>query len=245
MTHFFLRFLLLALLVSPLYGAELHLYAGAGLRKPVEVVVSRFEQETGNRVLVEYGGSGQILARYRLTGKGDLFLAGSAAYINELRGNAIASFSVARHIPVVAVRKDRAEGIHSLQDLAASSLTLGMGDASAIALGKSGEQLLDASGTGDALRSRVVVRTATIKQLVIYLLNGDVDAAILGRSDALKHRDRLVILPSPSGGPEEVATLTLLSSSADPRLARQLAERFVSPQGRQAFLDAGFLAPAQ
>ncbi len=43
----------------------------------------------------------------------------------------------------------------------------------AIALGKSGEQLIEASGQGEQLRNKVVVRTATIKQLLMYLLNGE------------------------------------------------------------------------
>jgi hypothetical protein len=65
----------LAALGSPLaFAAELHLYAGAGLRVPVDQIVARYEKESGNTVIVEYGGSGQILTRYQLTQQGDLFL---------------------------------------------------------------------------------------------------------------------------------------------------------------------------
>ena len=45
-------------------ATDLYLYAGAGLKDPVEKIVKQFEQNTGNKVTVEYGGSGQILARY-------------------------------------------------------------------------------------------------------------------------------------------------------------------------------------
>jgi molybdate transport system substrate-binding protein len=72
----------LAALGSPLaFAAELHLYAGAGLRVPVDQIVARYEKESGNTVIVEYGGSGQILTRYQLTQQGDLFLPGSADYV--------------------------------------------------------------------------------------------------------------------------------------------------------------------
>ena len=51
----------LAALGSPLaFAAELHLYVGAGLRVPVDQIVARYEKESGNTVIVEYGGSGQI-----------------------------------------------------------------------------------------------------------------------------------------------------------------------------------------
>ncbi|WP_239392800.1 substrate-binding domain-containing protein, partial [Aggregatibacter actinomycetemcomitans] len=39
-------------------AAELYLYAGAGLKDPVERIVQQFEKDTGNKVTVEYGGSG-------------------------------------------------------------------------------------------------------------------------------------------------------------------------------------------
>lgn len=67
------------------------------------------------------------------------------------------SYPIVRHIPVIAVRRDKADGINSIADLAASNLRIGMGDPKAIALGRSGEVLLDASGYGDALREKVIV----------------------------------------------------------------------------------------
>ncbi len=62
--------------VPAVMAAELHMYAGAGLRPPIEKVISQFEKETGNTVTVEYGGSGQILTRFELTKQGDLFFPG-------------------------------------------------------------------------------------------------------------------------------------------------------------------------
>ncbi|MCU6238796.1 molybdate ABC transporter substrate-binding protein [Morganella morganii] len=234
--------------VPAVMAAELHMYAGAGLRPPIEKVISQFEKETGNTVTVEYGGSGQILTRFELTKQGDLFFPGSADYVEKLQKEkqVADSYPIVRHIPVIAVRKDKADGINSIADLAASNLRIGMGDPKAIALGRSGEVLLDASGYGDELREKVIVRAATIKHLSMYLLNGEVDAAVIGRAvigraDAMKNRDKLIILPSPEGSPEEVATLAVLSTSASPAEAKQLAEYFASPEGINAFTDYGFL----
>lgn len=234
----------LAALGSPLaFAAELHLYAGAGLRVPVDQIVARYEKESGNTVIVEYGGSGQILTRYQLTQQGDLFLPGSADYVEKLRqqGKVAAAFPLVHHTPVMAVRKDKAAGIDSYAALADSSLKIGMGDPQSIALGKSGEKLLEATGYGEALRQKVVVRTATIKQLVLYLLNGDVDAAVIGRTDAVKNRQQLVLLPVPANTPDEVATLAVLRTSQHPEEARQLANAFTSAQGIKTFSDLGYL----
>ncbi|WP_434583058.1 molybdate ABC transporter substrate-binding protein [Klebsiella sp. R390] len=224
-------------------ATELHLYAGAGLRVPVDLIVAQYEKESGNSVTVEYGGSGQILTRYQLTQQGDLFLPGSADYVDKLQqqGKVTSAFPLVHHTPVMAVRKDRAAGINSYEALAKSSLKLGMGDPQSIALGKSGEKLLEATGYGDALRQKVVVRTATIKQLVLYLLNGDVDAAVIGRTDAVKNQQRLMLLPVPANTPDEVATLAVLKTSRHPEAARELAKAFTSPQGIKTFTDLGYL----
>ena len=225
------------------FAVELHLYAGAGLKQPVEQVVGLFEKETGNTVTIEYGGSGQILTRFNLTQQGDLFFPGSQEYVEKLakQNQVVSQYPIVRHIPVIAVRKDKIGEIKTITDLANSSLKLGMGDAKAIALGKSGEQLIEASGQGGQLRNKVVVRTATIKQLLMYLLNGEVDAAIIGYADAMKNQDKLVLLPIPEGSPEEIATLAVLKTSTNPTQAQQLADYFSRPEGIKAFTDYGFL----
>ncbi|MDF7680432.1 substrate-binding domain-containing protein [Enterobacteriaceae bacterium ESL0689] len=139
------------------------------------------------------------------------------------------------------IRQDKAAGISTFADLAKSDLKLGMGDPQAIALGRSGEKLLALSGYGEPLRDKVVVRTATIKQLVMYLLNGDIDAAIIGRTDAVKNKDKLVLLPTPTGAPDEIATLAILQTSQHPDEASQLAEYFTSARGIRIFTDMGYL----
>lgn len=208
------------------FSAELHLYAGAGLRQPVEAVVRQFEEQTGNRVIIEYGGSGQILTRFNLTKAGDLFLPGSADYVEKLQqeDQVTDSAPLVLHTPVMVVRKAVAGNIKTLEDLANSSLKIGMGDPKAIALGKSGDKLLVASGYEQALKSKVTVQTTTIKQLLIYLLNGDIDAAVIGRSDAVKNQDTLLMLPSPEGTPEEVATIAVLKTSKHPQEAKALMD---------------------
>ncbi|WP_268980348.1 molybdate ABC transporter substrate-binding protein [Yersinia alsatica] len=234
---------LLTVAASASYADPLHLYAGAGLRLPVEDIITQFEANTGHKVTVEYGGSGQILTRYQLTNEGDLFLPGSADYVEKLskEGKITASYPLVRHTAVMAVRRDKAGDIKDLADLANSPLRLGMGDAKAIALGASGEKMLEMSGHGEQLRAKVIVRAATIKQLLMYLLNGDVDAAVIGRSDAVKNAQTLVILPTPAGVPEDEVTIATLKTSHSPAAAQQLADYFASEKGIATFTAHGFL----
>lgn len=104
-------------------AAELYLYAGAGLKDPVEKIVKQFEKETGNNVTIEYGGSGQLLARYNTVKTGDLYLPGSSDYVEKLEktGDVKESAPLVLHIPVMAIRKEKSAGIDSFKALAESN----------------------------------------------------------------------------------------------------------------------------
>jgi molybdate transport system substrate-binding protein len=141
----------------------------------------------------------------------------------------------------MAVRRDKASGINSFADLAKSNLRIAAGDPEAIALGKSGEMMLERSGFADELRKKIVVRATTGPQLSMYLLNGDVDAAIIGRGDAIKNPDKLVILPVPEGTPQEISVIASLSTSEDPGAANQLVEWFAKPESIAVFVNEGYL----
>lgn len=238
-----LLFLTALLAALPLAAAELHLYAGAGLKAPVEKIVRQFERQTGNQVTVEYGGSGQLLARYQTVKQGDLYLPGSQDYVEKLvdAGEVKAFAPLVLHVPVMAIRKDKSAGIDSFKALAESQLRLGIGDSKAMALGKGAEKMLQLSGYATQLNEKVVVRAGTVQQLMLYLLNGDVDAAVVGRAGAWKQRDKLVLLPNPAGTPQERVTIALLATSAHPTEAKALLELFKSAQGIKYFTDEGFL----
>jgi molybdate transport system substrate-binding protein len=226
-----------------LQPVELHLYAGAGLRTPAEIIIKNFESVTGNTVRVEWAGMGQLLTRFQMTNTGDVFLSGAESYVDDIakEGKVLLEKKLVYHTAVMAVRRDKASGINSFTDLAKSNLRIAVGDPEAIALGKSGEMMLERSGFADELRKKIVVRATTGPQLSMYLLNGDVDAAIIGRGDAIKNSDKLVILPVPEGTPQEISVITSLSTSEDPDAANQLVEWFAKPESIAVLVNEGSL----
>ncbi|MDR1362819.1 MAG: molybdate ABC transporter substrate-binding protein [Spirochaetaceae bacterium] len=226
-----------------LQPVELHLYAGAGLRTPAEIIIENFESATGNTVSVEWAGMGQLLTRFQTTNVGDVFLSGAESYVDEIanEGKVLLEKKLVYHTAVMAVRRDKAEGINNFADLAKSNLRLAVGDPEAIALGKSGEMMLEKSGFADELRKKIITRATTGPQLSMYLLNGDVDAAIIGRGDAVKNSDKLVILPVPPGIPQEISAIASLSTSEHPDIANQLVEWFAKPESIAIFVNEGYL----
>lgn len=63
-------------------GKELLVYSGAGLKNPMEKIKEEFEKEKGISINLIYAGSGQLLAQLEQSGKGDVFIVGSAVRNN-------------------------------------------------------------------------------------------------------------------------------------------------------------------
>ena len=172
----------LVLFSVPALAETIHLFAGAGLRQPVDRLIASFETKTGVTVQADYGGSGKQCVKIRTTGQGDLFMPGAFFYIEDLQKEKIAhdAVPVAVHTPVVGVNRNSSISVDTLDDLAKPGLRIALGDPKAMALGRTAMDILEGSGKKDAILKNVVVYGATVKQLALYLTQGDVDAAIIG-----------------------------------------------------------------
>ena len=234
---------LAAFTLSPASAADLHAYVGAGLRQPVTAIVEAFEKETGNTVELEFGGSGQILARFKEAGSGDLFIPGSVFYADKLaKEGAVASQAlVVKHSPVLAVTKAKAGEIRSFEDLAKPGVKIGIGDPKAMALGRTAEDILKASGLADRIAPNITVRAATVKQLELYVFDGDVDAAIVSASGVAMNKDKVSVIPIPDGWYQaELVPVVVLKTSKDREAAEALAKRLASAQGLETWKRFGF-----
>jgi molybdate transport system substrate-binding protein len=225
-------------------AAELRFFAGAGLRQPVDRLAANFEEKTGHRVFVDYAGSGRLLARISASGRGDLYMPGSFFYIEKLlaQGRIHSWRPVVVHTPVMAINKSEAQRLIKFEDLAKPGVRLALGDPKAMALGRAAMTILERSGLKEKILANVVTHGATVKQLILYVAEGSVDAAIVGRADAFQFRDRVAMIPIPENicKPETVAA-AVLTTTNDLKAAAALQDFLASPEAIQVFEGFGFL----
>ena len=229
---------------TPVLAAELHFFVGAGLRQPVDILIKNFQVKTGHRVVVDYDGSGRLMARIIASGQGDLYMPGSLSYIEKLhaQGKIYSWRPVVIHTPVIAVNRARAGRVSKFEDLAGPGVRLAMGDPKAMALGRTALNILERSGLKDKILANVVVYGATVKQLALYVAEGDVDAAIVGRADAFQFKDRVDMIPIPREYFEaETVTAAVLNTATDLRAATSLQDFIASPGAVRVFESFGLL----
>ncbi|MGD9826418.1 molybdate ABC transporter substrate-binding protein [Desulfobacter sp.] len=227
---------------------ELFLYAGAGLRKPTDKIIAQFEQKTGHKVIVDYGGSGKQMAKYQTTRRGDLFMPGSYFYINKLKekGLVISDSQVALHTPVIVVNKKGEHAIKTLEDMAAPGVKLAMGDPKAMALGRTSMDIIRNAGLKKQFLANVAVYGATVNQLTLYVVQGAVDAAIVARANAFMHQDTLAMFEIPTKFyTPEIIGIAVLKTAKNTALAEQFKAFVSGPQGVAYFTKFGFLTLTQ
>jgi len=159
------------------------IYSGAGLKKPMQEIGSAFTNDTGIPVAFNYQGSGALLTQMDITHKGDIFVPGGTldyktAQDKELVGE---PQYLAYHVPMIAVQKGNPLNITSVEDFAKPGLKIGLGDIKATAIGSAGDKLFKKLGIAEDVEKNVVVRTATINELVSAMNAGTIDAALLTR----------------------------------------------------------------
>ncbi len=226
------------------FADDLFMYCGAGLRQPVDKILKEYKKKTGENVIVEFGGSGQLLTRYMASEKGDLFLSGSHFYTDKLdeAGKITVSYPMVLHVPVVAVNNASKEKVKKFEDLAKPGIRVGLGDPKAMALGRTADTILDRSGLKEAIIKNRVVNAATVKQLTLYVLMGNVDAAIIAKADVFQNKDKLVYFEIDKDWfKPEIVTMAVLKASKEIKKAEKLAEYFSRPEAIKVFADYGFM----
>lgn len=241
----FFIFLPLAWQAGAAWAGDIYLLAGAGLRQPTDKLINLFRERTGHNAFVDYAGSGHLLARILASGQGDLYMPGAFHYIQKLeQDNMVHSYrKIVFHTPVIGVNRDNADTILSLKDLAKPGVRLAVGDPKAMAFGRIAMEILEKSKMKEAILKNVVVYGATVKQLALYVAQGDADAAIIGRADAVQYKSKIRILPIPEEySRPEIVAIALLKKAADRPEAIEFRDFMCSPEAVETFKAFGFLA---
>ncbi|MDZ7697543.1 MAG: molybdate ABC transporter substrate-binding protein [Deltaproteobacteria bacterium] len=237
-------FLLAVSPITSVFSADLLLFAGAGLRQPTDRLIKIFEKDTGHTVCTSYGGSGQLMSAILASGQGDLFMPGAFFYIQTLeeKGLIDSSRNLMAHTPVIGVNRRKRHQIRTFDDLALPGVRLALGDPHAMAFGRVAQKILSHSPLKTAILKNVVVYGATVKQLALYVAQGDVDAAIIGRADAFQFRERIqmVQIPEAYNQPETIA-IAVLNATRHLEAACRFRDFMASPRGTEVFETFGYL----
>ncbi len=217
-------------------------YAGKGLKFPMEDIKERFEQQTGLRLSINYAGSQTLLSTIRKTRIGDIFIPGSSAYIKEAGDLVARSYFVAPHVPVFAVASEKRGTLRSYADLLKPGVKIAVGNRDMAAIGRVTEGILKNTRPEQSFQSNIMVTASTVNELLSLVASAKVDAALVWKDMLTWEMAKdlaSIAIPAEQNSVKDIF-VGVLSTSANPDDSLRFAE-FVSTEGKTIFAQHGFV----
>lgn len=221
---------------------SLHVYCGAGMRKPMDEIGSLFEEKYGTSINYNYAGSNTLLSQMELTHKGDIYMPGATYYFDIAKEKGFTDHEqlIAYHVPVIAVPEGNPANITSLNDLAKLGVNVILGDSKACAIGKLGNKILEKNGIYETVEQNIIARGATVNELVIYVSMNQADASIIWE-DLVINSEKIGTVTIPcEQNIIKIIPISTLAFSEHNDAAKMFVDFVASPEGKIIFDKHGF-----
>jgi molybdate transport system substrate-binding protein len=130
---------------------HLLVYAGSASQPPAEEAVKAFEEETGIRVDVVFGGSGTVLSQMKLAKQGDLYFPGSSDFMIKAKrdGDVFPETEtiIVYLVSAINVQKGNPHNIHSLKDLTRPGLRVAIANPESVCVGTYAVEIVEQNFT--------------------------------------------------------------------------------------------------
>jgi molybdate transport system substrate-binding protein len=243
----------LALLVSrPGTAQEIRIAAAADLKFALDELGARYQKQTGKKVELTYGSSGNFFAQIQNGAPFDLFLSADIEYPRKLEAAGLAEpgtlyeYAVGRIVMWMpaGTRIDLAKlGWHALLDPSIQKIAIANPEHAPY--GRAAVAALRSAGMYDQVRAKLVYGE-NIAQAAQFVASGNAQAGILALSLALSppmREGKRWEIPSTMHPPIEQAAV-VLKSAKDKDGARTFLTFLRSPEGRKILESHGFNVPA-
>lgn len=212
---------------------EVSLFCAASNRAVMEEIRAAYEEETGRRVVIQYGPSQTLLSQLEIAKKGDLYLPADDSFLTVGREKGLIreTLPVARMQAGLAVPKGNPQQISSLKDAISKGVRIIQANPDAAAVAKLTRQVMTQSGEWAALDQATTAYRTTVTDVANDLLVGAADAGIV--YDAVLHtypKLEFIAVPELDEAVSEIA-IGVLDCSSDSTAALHYA-RFVTAADR-------------
>jgi molybdate transport system substrate-binding protein len=240
--------------VSPLSSPslkEILVFAAAGTKPAIDEAAKLFEQKTGTKVTINYGGGGEVLSNMALAKTGDVYSAPEQRFMEAATEKGAVDpktiRSVAYMIPVIAVAKGNPKGITNLTDLTRPGIRVAITRPETTLLGKYAPEIFRKAGLAEAIEKNIVTQAARPDSLLTMLIMGQVDAGIIWHYFGTTASNDVDIIWIPkeyvTGIGEIQAAVSTYSQEA--KTAQKFIDLLVSSEGKEIFKKNGYIIDSE
>ncbi len=208
----------------------------------------RFEEETGTKVVFNFGSTGQLAQQVENGAPVDLFAAADQSYVDDLirKGKLIAETKAlyARGFLTLWRRQESDLRLERLEDLTQPGVKrIAIANPDHAPYGIAAREAMQATGVWDAVRPKLVYGE-NIRQALQFAETGNVDVAIVALSLSIQSKGAWVRVPESLHRPLDQA-LAVIKGSKREREARAFASFVTSAERREIMRRYGFVPPGE
>lgn len=217
--------------------------AASSLRDVFTEAGREFERQSpGLKLVFNFSASGVLLQQIRHGAPVDILATADAITMEQAQQLALikpeSRTIFARNSLVVVVPLVSNHDIRQLSDLSRLA-RVAIGNPATVPAGRYAQQALDAAG----VKLSNVIPAEHVRQALVYVARGEVDAALVYATDARYNAGRVRVAYRPILGEPIVYPIAIVRNSKQPSLAQAFVSLLQGPTGRELLSRHGFLLP--
>jgi len=225
---------------------EITVAAAASMQFAFNELKALFEKETGYRINLVYGSSGQLVQQIENGAPYDLIAAANTEYVDRLaRQGLVLPESVALYARgQIVLAGNRASGVvvTDLRDLLSDDIQhISIANPEHAPYGLAAKQALQSAGIWDRIQDKIVY-AENIRQALQYVQSGDAEAGIVALGEANVPEIEWSLVDSSLYQPLNQA-LGITAKSQNPKIAGQFANYITGIEGQAILNKYGFSQP--
>ncbi|MAF85388.1 MAG: molybdate ABC transporter substrate-binding protein [Dehalococcoidales bacterium] len=223
-------------------------FCGSASKPAMEEAAQTFEEETGIKVYLNFGGSGTMLSQMKLSKSGDLYIPGSPDYMAMAERNSVIdpeSLKIISYlVPAILVQEGNPKNILGLSDLTKPGIKVGIADPESVSIGLYAYEILKHNNLLEEVGENIVTYGESYSKIVSLVALKTVDVIIGWRVFSKWDPDTLGVaylkpeqIPRLSYIPGAISTFT-----EDNESTQKFLDFLASPQGQKIFSKWGYIA---
>lgn len=231
--------------LPPAAPQPLRIAAASDLQRVLPRLIERFQNQTPTTVTptLTFDASGQLAEQIKAGAPFDLFLSANVKFVTDLAAAGLVEPAsvqpYARGSLVLCLHRAAGDQVRGLADLSRPEIKrIAIANPDYAPYGLAARQALERAGLWSSLESKVV-RANSVRQAMIYVQNGDAEAALV--SHALVVPAVRVIEVDAALYDPLIQALGIVAATKQRDCARALAQFILGGEGQAILRESGFL----
>lgn len=157
-------------------------FCGSASKPAMEDAAKTFQEKTGIKVELNFGGSGNMLSQMKMSKQGDLYIPGSPDYMAMAERDGVVYpetvKKIAYLVPAIDVQKGNPKNIRSLDDLAREGISVGICAPESCCVGLYAVEILEYNNMTGKVKPNIVVHAESCSKTAALVVMDKVDAII-------------------------------------------------------------------